>query len=42
MQSDFLRYLSNVPVLAIVSSSLLLTAFILINWFFPDILSFTQ
>ncbi|CAA9575028.1 hypothetical protein AVDCRST_MAG81-2232 [uncultured Synechococcales cyanobacterium] len=43
MQSEFFaKYLSNVPVLAVVASSLLLTAFILINWAFPDILSFTQ
>ncbi|HEY9845885.1 MAG TPA: hypothetical protein V6D03_06770 [Candidatus Caenarcaniphilales bacterium] len=39
---NFTKYLSNVPVFAVLLSSLALTAFILINWLFPDILSFTQ
>lgn len=33
---DFAKYLSNAPVLAVLSVSLLLTAFILINKVAPD------
>lgn len=37
----FLSYLSNAPVLAVLTVSLLFTAFILINKSFPDGLSMT-
>lgn len=42
MSSNFLRYLSNAPVLAILFISAVLSIFIVINWVNPDILSFTQ
>ena len=32
----FLRYLSLAPVLAVLSVSLAFSAFIIINYFFPD------
>ncbi|NJK52801.1 MAG: Photosystem I reaction center subunit IX [Leptolyngbyaceae cyanobacterium SU_3_3] len=34
--SAFLKYLSNAPILAIVTTSFFLTLFILINWVSPD------
>lgn len=40
MQANyFLKYLSNAPVLAVLFVSAALSAFIVINWFFPDLLS---
>ncbi|GEM_PF-679200 len=38
---DFLKYLSNAPVLAVVFTSLVLTVFILINQATPNVLSLT-
>ncbi len=42
MPSALLKFLSNAAVLAVVSSSLLLTAFILINRVSPDLLVLGQ
>jgi Photosystem I reaction centre subunit IX / PsaJ len=40
--SDFLKYLSTAPLLAILFSSAALTAFIFINWANPNLLSLGQ
>lgn len=40
--SDFLKYLSNAPLLAILFSSLALTVFIFINAASPNLLSLGQ
>lgn len=42
MSSNFLRYLSLSPVLAILFTSLALTVFIFINWFNPNLLALGQ
>jgi hypothetical protein len=40
MSSDFLKYLSLSPVLAVVFTSVVLSIFIVINWFNGNLLSF--
>ena len=40
--SSFLRFLSTASILGILTSSVLLTVFILINWVSPDLLALGQ
>ncbi|MBD2022320.1 Photosystem I reaction center subunit IX [Leptolyngbya sp. FACHB-36] len=42
MSSNFLKYLSLSPVLAVLFVSAALSAFIIINWFYPNLLALGQ
>ncbi len=40
-KTDFLRYLSQAPVLAVVSVSVAFSIWMIFNYFFPDFLFYT-